>query len=97
MSSPARTQARLGDADLIALLASVGAHVTTTFVGTGTFHCPKCTVNTLRSRSLTVHADGAAFYFACTRCRWKGGARLPFNARRHRLAQRQVSKSRVAS
>jgi hypothetical protein len=34
--------------------------------------------------------------FRCTRCGWKGGARLPFNAGRHRLAQRRA-KSRRAS
>jgi hypothetical protein len=74
MTKAARTQARPADADLVALLASVGAHVTN-FVGS---RCPKCQQ---RERCQIVHADDAAFMFTCTRCAWKGGARL---LRRHR-------------
>ena len=67
MTKAARTQARPADADLVALLNSVGANVTN-FVGFRTFHCPKCHQ---RERCLVVHADGAAFMFTCTRCGWK--------------------------
>ena len=84
MSKPARSQARPGDEAVIALLESVGARVATFFIGTGTFHCPKC--NT--PRCLKVQADAIAYTFACDHCAWKGGGRLHFNARRHRRAQR---------
>jgi predicted RNA-binding Zn-ribbon protein involved in translation (DUF1610 family) len=84
MSESARAQARPGDEATIALLETVGARVATHFVGTGTFHCPKC--NT--PRCLRVEADAIAYVFACDRCGWHGGGRLPFSAKRHRRAQR---------
>ena len=99
MSSPSRTQARPGDADLIAQLASVGADVTA-FIGTNKlFCCPQCSHQRRKKaeRCLSVRSDVDGFVFNCHHCGWSGGSRRIARAAMRSMPPRRSDQGTAAA